>query len=429
MALFLEITENTLAKLRPQLAIDLMPEQTQALAKGTSLELQSYAYADEGGRFNGHIKFAIAREEDWLQNLNTWYVYEGHAQVVNNGEVVYPPPAAEEPNIQFALRITRDTYFKREPEQSVDLAPEQLYRVSRGEAFALESYAYGTPERDFNGHIKFTLEDQDIEGFNTWYVYEGHAQVLANGKIVYPEVEHEHPQVLKVTQSTYIKRRPEQVTDLPPEAIYRVYTGAEYDILAYAVPENRSDLNGHVKFTLRPEENAIRGFNTWFIFNEFAEVYYDGELVYPQPPPAPTPPVERGPSIRLPGYASAFYLRESILPGGNFTWSEATKGGSRIPSTKGVVNNILALASRLETARAQVGRPFVVTSWYRDTVTNRMVGGAKYSRHVYGQAVDFYVPGLSTTRVATILSDWPGGLGWYPTWIHLDTGPRRRWYR
>ncbi|PSN10905.1 hypothetical protein C7293_26365 [filamentous cyanobacterium CCT1] len=262
MAFILEVTENTLAKLQPKLAIDLRPDETQALAKGTTLELQSYAYADEGRRFNGHIKFAIANSEDWLQNLNTWYVYEGHARVLRDGEVVYLPPATDEPDTQFELRITRDTYFKRTPEQAVDLNSDQLYRVSRGDAFPLAAYAYGTPEGDFNGHIKFTLDNQDIDGFNTWFVHEGHAQVLANGEVVYPQVEHEHPQTLRVVQNTYFKRRPEQSVDLPPDALYWVIAGAEYDILAYAFANDQGDFDGHIKFTLRLEENTIRGFNT-----------------------------------------------------------------------------------------------------------------------------------------------------------------------
>lgn len=429
MPFTLEILENTLAKLRPRQASELRLGETQPLAKGTALELQSYAYADEGGKFNGHVKFAIANPEDWLQNLNTWYVYEGHARVLEDGQVVYPPAAPpDEPDTQFLLRITRDTYFKRAPQQSVSLEPDQLYRVSKGSTFELQSYGYGTPERDFNGHIKFTLKDRDIEGFNTWYVYEGHAEVLANGKVVYPQVEHEHPQVLKVLQNTYFKREPEQSVSLPREALYRVEAGSEYDILAYAYADAGGSFNGHVKFTLKDRE--IRGFNTWFIYERDAEIYYDGELVYPLPTPSTPPePVERGPSIRLPGYRSSFYLRDSIIPGGSFTWGEATKNGSRIPSNKEIVNNILGLAKRLETARDQIGRPFVVNSWYRDPVTNRMVGGALYSRHLYGQAIDFYVPGVPAPQVAAALSWWPGGLGTYPNWVHLDTGPRRRWQR
>jgi uncharacterized protein YcbK (DUF882 family) len=43
--------------------------------------------------------------------------------------------------------------------------------------------------------------------------------------------------------------------------------------------------------------------------------------------------------------------------------------------------------------------------------------------------MDFYVESLSPYAVADILSWWPGGLGVYPGWVHLDTGAYRRWYR
>jgi len=64
MAFYLEITENTIAKLRPKLSSELDFGESHPLAAGTRRELQSYAYADEEGRFNGHIKFAIANPED-----------------------------------------------------------------------------------------------------------------------------------------------------------------------------------------------------------------------------------------------------------------------------------------------------------------------------------------------------------------------------
>lgn len=430
MAFFLEITENTLAKLQPKQSSELRPGELQPLAQGLRIELQSYAYADEGGGFNGHIKFAIANPEDWLANLSTWYVYEGHARVLQGNQVVYPPPGTDEPDIQFTLRILRDTYFKREPLPSVELSPSERYEVKAGTTFPLQSYAYGTDERDFNGHIKFALENREIRGFNTWFVYEGHAEVLANGKVVYSQVEHENPQVVRIIRDTLLKRRPVQSVELPPEQRVPVEAGTELDILAYAYADDEGEFNNHIKFTLARQEDYINGLNTWFVFENDAQVFYDGELVYPQSPPEPPTGVDGDRiGIKLPGYVSTFYLNEPIIPGGKFSWAEATKNGSRIPATKEIVENILILAEMLERPRRQIGRPFIVTSWYRPPVINRMVGGAKYSRHLYGQAVDFYVPSLPARTVASRLSWWPGGLGAYPGWVHLDTGPRRRWYR
>jgi hypothetical protein len=430
MPFFLEVTENTLAKLQPKQATELRPGELQPLAEGLRIELQSYAYGDQEGRFNGHIKFAIANPEDWLGNLSTWYVYEGHARVLQDDRVVYPPPETDGPDIQLTLRIVRDTLFKREPIQSVELTSAELYVVEAGTTFPLQSYAYRTDLGDFNGHIKFALEDREIRGFNTWFVYEGHAEVLANGKVVYSQVEHEGPQIVRIIRDTLLKREPVQSVTLPPEARVPVEAGTELDILAYAYADDGGDYNNHIKFTLARKADYINGFNTWFVFENDAQVFYDGELVYPKTPPSPPTGVTGDRiGIKLPGFTSTFYLNEPIVPGGKFTWAEATKNGSRIPATRAIVENILVLAERLERPRSQIGRPFIVTSWYRPPVINRMVGGATYSRHLYGQAVDFYVESIPARTVASQLSWWPGGLGAYAGWVHLDTGPSRRWYR
>lgn len=430
MPFYLEITANTLAKLRPKQSTQLLIGETQPLAENTRLELQSYAYADEGGRFNGHIKFAIAAPEDYIANLSTWYVYEGHARVLQDEQVVYPPPQTDEPDEQFQLRITQDTLLKQDPVQSSELPPARLYAVDQGTTFELQSYAYGTETRDFNGHIKVALADQKPQGFNTWYVYEKHAEVLFNGKVVYPLVEHEQPQLLRIIRDTVVKQRPIQSVELPPEDRVSIEAGTEFELNSYAYADDQGDFNNHIKFAIADQANFINGLSTWFVFENDAQIYYDGELVYPRTPaPPPRGVGNRGIGVKLPGYASTFFLNQPIVPTGNFTWAEATKNGSRIPPTRAIVDNILTLASQLQVAREQIGLPFIVTSWYRDPATNAIVGGATFSRHLYGQAVDFYVESLSARTVADRLSWWPGGLGSYPGWVHLDTGPYRRWYR
>lgn len=80
-----------------------------------------------------------------------------------------------------------------------------------------------------------------------------------------------------------------------------------------------------------------------------------------------------------------------------------------------------------------------VVSGYRSPATNAMLrntsqGVAKNSRHMKGQAVDFYLPDvqLSTLR-ALGLRLHRGGVGYYPNsgrpFIHLDTGSIRHWPR
>ncbi|HEY9736693.1 MAG TPA: D-Ala-D-Ala carboxypeptidase family metallohydrolase [Trichocoleus sp.] len=432
MPFTLEVIQNTLFKRRPEQSLDLRPEELFAVTKGTRLEIQSYAYADGDGGFDAHIQFAIANPEDWINGLNTWYVYDSHARVLEGNRIVYPLPRPAEPGARFRLRVTRDTVLKRRPVQAADLPAEELYRISQGTTLDLQSYAYATAQGDFNGHIRFALRSGELNGFNTWYIYEGHAQVLADGKTVYPYIEEERPQRLNVTTSTVFKTRPVPSDELAPNERVNVRAGAQYEIRSYAYADAQGGFNNHIKFTLARPEDYIQGRNTWFVFQDYAQVIYDGVVVYPLPvqsPPRPAPGSNLGPSIRLPGFTSTFYVNQPIIPGGSFTWGEATKDGSRIPTSRGVVENILALARRLEEPRRQLGRPFRVSSWYRDPETNRRVGGARFSEHLYGGAADFSVDGIPARQVASRLAWWPGGLGSYPTFVHLDIGPRRRWTR
>ena len=78
-----------------------------------------------------------------------------------------------------------------------------------------------------------------------------------------------------------------------------------------------------------------------------------------------------------------------------------------------------------------------VVSAYRSAGTNAMLrrrsrAVAQQSRHITGQAMDFYIPGASMTRVreAGMLLQ-RGGVGFYPCsanqFVHMDTGSVRHW--
>ncbi|MEM9266108.1 MAG: D-Ala-D-Ala carboxypeptidase family metallohydrolase [Cyanobacteria bacterium P01_F01_bin.13] len=125
-------------------------------------------------------------------------------------------------------------------------------------------------------------------------------------------------------------------------------------------------------------------------------------------------------------------LGASIIINGNFTWSEATRGGTRMPPNQATVDGMVRIAKLAQQARDRIGRPFRITSWYRPADINRQVGGASNSRHIVGDAIDFYVDGLSGNQIYWALDPWwPGGLGRYtrfPSLSHLDArGYRARW--
>ncbi|MGB2924209.1 MAG: D-Ala-D-Ala carboxypeptidase family metallohydrolase [Limnothrix sp.] len=125
-------------------------------------------------------------------------------------------------------------------------------------------------------------------------------------------------------------------------------------------------------------------------------------------------------------------LNLSIIPGGSFTWLEATHGGKRMPPNQSTVDAMIRIATLAQRARDRLGRPMMVTSWYRPPAVNRAVGGATNSRHIVGDAIDFVVSGLSGNQIYWTLDPWwPGGLGRYrsfPNLGHIDSRAyRARW--
>lgn len=150
----------------------------------------------------------------------------------------------------------------------------------------------------------------------------------------------------------------------------------------------------------------------------------------PEAPPRPTPVIR--PSRPTRWTPSNLQLHAAIIANGNFTWAEATRGGTRMPPNQATVDAIVRIAKLAQQARDRIGRPFIVTSWYRPPEINRQVGGAAFSRHIVGDAIDFYCEGLTGNQIYWALDPWwPGGLGRYtryPALSHLDArGTRVRW--
>lgn len=74
-----------------------------------------------------------------------------------------------------------------------------------------------------------------------------------------------------------------------------------------------------------------------------------------------------------------------------------------------------------------------IISGYRSPLTNNALrqqssGVARNSYHTKGKAIDFYVHGISMKSIhKAALSLKGGGVGGYSQFVHIDTGPVRRW--
>ena len=124
-------------------------------------------------------------------------------------------------------------------------------------------------------------------------------------------------------------------------------------------------------------------------------------------------------------------LKDPIIPGGVYTWADATHNGTRVP-TPDIMRRIIALAQVIEKMTIETvgkGKRWQINSWYRDPINNRRVGGAKNSRHLYGDAVDAVFPGNLSTFYDKLNPSWNGGLArsFKSGFVHIDLGSRRRW--
>lgn len=236
---------------------------------------------------------------------------------------------------------------------------------------------------------------------------------------------------LLVLADTVFKSKPQQSRQLSDDEKIRVAAGTRIGVL-----EDEPDKGDHVR--VRLPDGVLLGQNNradWYVYRLHVQLEGTEPDNKPVDPPAePETKIaarDRGRPITVPKLGTV-YLGDPILEGGHFSWAEATKNGSRIPVDENVVNGILKVAEVMEEVREYLGaRPITINSWYRDPKTNRRVGGARRSRHLSGDAVDFVVKGISPPAVNRKLESWwgsRGGLASASSFTHIDVrGYRARW--
>ena len=94
----------------------------------------------------------------------------------------------------------------------------------------------------------------------------------------------------------------------------------------------------------------------------------------------------------------------------------------------GVIDFLAAVLSAVGEQKA------TILSAYRTPATNAMLartmfGVADNSQHMYGRALDIYLPARLEAAMTAARAMKRGGVGWYPrsNFIHIDTGPVRNW--
>ncbi len=393
-----KVVSDTLFKLSPKPSSQLASSEKVFVKNQTEFELVSYSEAE-----GDHTRLVLANQT-LGNNQRVWYAYN---------------PDIEIQSSSVKLTVVSDTLFKQQPVLSSQLAGVDKVFVKNGTQFDLQSYLPAAGD-----HLKVALANKFLGPLNrnTWYVYE--PDVRVSGSIVR----------LKVVSDTLFKLKPVLSSQLSSAEKIFVKNGTEFELA-----DSESAVGNHVRVVLANTGLGDRNLKTWYAYASDIEI--EGNPPDNKPQPTPEPPEQELPEpgtdkptgpFRLPGFSSTFYLSEPIIPNGNFTWAEATKNGRRIPVSRDVVYGIIRIARVMEEVRARLGdRPIRINSWYRDPASNRAVGGARYSRHMSGDAIDFVVVGLGSYTVYARLNSWwgsRGGLASSSIFTHIDArGYYARW--
>ena len=110
-------------------------------------------------------------------------------------------------------------------------------------------------------------------------------------------------------------------------------------------------------------------------------------------------------------------------------------GVDNSPSQTEVVENLRSLMEIVIDPIVDVYPDLIITSGYRCMALNSRLGGSNTSQHVFGQAVDIQIPGLSTADVYNYIyyqvTGWDQLIWEYPerggsSWVHVSYSSRNR---
>lgn len=78
----------------------------------------------------------------------------------------------------------------------------------------------------------------------------------------------------------------------------------------------------------------------------------------------------------------------------------------------------------LQPLREKLGKPVIITSGYRNSQVNKLVGGAANSQHTKGQAADIIVKGYTPAQLVDFIKksgiEYDQLLNEYNQWVHIS---------
>ena len=115
----------------------------------------------------------------------------------------------------------------------------------------------------------------------------------------------------------------------------------------------------------------------------------------------------------------------------NFTISELVKsdtaeknGLNNTPDINSLDNLLELIFYVLQPLREKLGKPIIITSGFRSVKVNELVGGVDNSQHLYGQAADFVVNGMTPKQVVEFVKksgiEFDQLIDEYSQWTHIS---------
>ncbi|MEL6382739.1 MAG: D-Ala-D-Ala carboxypeptidase family metallohydrolase [Cyanobacteria bacterium J06626_18] len=392
-----KVKSDTLFKLKPKMSDELADSEKVFVKNGTEYEIEFYA--DVG---NSHVRLELANAAPGDSKTFTWYAYKPDVEITGSG---------------VTAKVVSDTLFKLQPVISTQLSNREKLFVKNGTEFELQSHSPAA-----GNHTRLAIANAFLgpENRNTWYAYN--PDIVITGQKI----------TLKVISDTLFKAKPVMSSQLEAKDKVFVPNRTTFELHSYGEAEGN-----HVKVALSGAFLGPENRTTWYAFAPDIEIEGNDPKNNPKDSNSASgsgssQTKDKGTALRFPGFRGVYYTNNSIISGGNFTWGEATHGGTRIPVSSSVVYGMIRIAEALEEIRTMFGnRPMQINSWYRDPVTNANIGGASMSRHLTGDAVDFVIQGYHPYDVFAELDYWwgsRGGLASSTVFTHIDArGYRARW--
>lgn len=115
----------------------------------------------------------------------------------------------------------------------------------------------------------------------------------------------------------------------------------------------------------------------------------------------------------------------------NFTISELVRsdtakqnGINNTPDINSLDNLLELIFYVLQPLRDKLKKPIIITSGFRSVKVNNLVGGVSNSQHLYGQAADITVNGMSAAQLFGFVKnsgvEYDQCINEYNSWVHVS---------